>query len=74
MYTSRICPSCRMDRFPEESVVSEGKKKYVIYECRSCHHKDIERLVTGKSIALWDDKWGRFKDHTDDESFIDENP
>jgi hypothetical protein len=58
-----------MDRFPDEKVVSEGKKKYVVYECRGCHHKDIERLATGRSIALWEDKTF----HKYDDSYIDEN-
>lgn len=72
MYTSRKCPACGMDRFPDEKVVKEKKQHYVVYECRCCHHKDIERIVK-TTIKLWDPKWGKFEDANDD-AFLEEGP
>jgi hypothetical protein len=65
MYTSRICPQCKNDRFPEETVVKEKRQKYVIYTCRICKYKDIERLIGAIKKPLWDPKWG-FADTTEE--------
>lgn len=65
MYTSRICPMCKMNRFPAERTVKEGKHSYVIYKCPVCSHQDIERLLSAPAPRLWSAKWG-FKDELPD--------
>ena len=50
----RLCPSCRMERLPDERIVKEGRKKYVVYYCRVCKHSDIERYEEKPRIKFWD--------------------
>jgi hypothetical protein len=45
-----------MDRIPSSEVVHEGKNKYVVYTCRVCHHKDIERWTDRPRPKIWDGK------------------
>ena len=73
MYTSRVCPACKMDRFPDEKVVAEKKHKYVIYKCRCCGHQDIERLAANAKKPLWDARWGKFDEGTDDTGLEEES-
>jgi len=54
MYLNRVCPACLMDRIPETEVVKEGKQRYVVYTCRCCKHRDIERWADRPRPKLWD--------------------
>lgn len=51
--TPRLCPSCLMERVPDERIVKEGRKKYVVYYCRVCKHSDIERYEDKPRIKFW---------------------
>lgn len=66
MYVNRICPMCKMDRIPSSEVVKEGKQRYVIYTCRICKHRDIERWADRPRPKLWSGKEWLDPDGTDD--------
>ncbi len=61
---SRVCTVCKMDRIPEESIVKQKGKKYVVYICKCCKARDIERYEDRPRIKIWNG--AQFIDETEE--------